>query len=74
MTAGKQTGGTKPFNRLVPVPPPKSFMDKIAEEEKKDSRPPLNKKIVIGRQGASTAMTQMGSTMSYGNNNSSQKH
>jgi hypothetical protein len=32
-------------------------MDKIVEEEKKESRPPLNKKIVIGgRQGASTAM------------------
>ena len=38
LTAAK-IPNAKPFNRLVPVPPPEGFMMTDVEEEKKDLKP-----------------------------------
>ena len=48
-TAGKvAVAGQKPFNRLVPVPPPREFMMAAEEEEKKEGVAP-SKRPVVGR-------------------------
>ena len=39
-------GAAKPFNRLVPVPPPKGFLQAVAEEEKKDAVRPQKKQTI----------------------------
>lgn len=59
---GAQKSGVKPFNRLVPVPPPKDFMMGGGEEEKKQPIRPQKKVMISGQKPGNrgSAATTMG--------------